>query len=73
MAKYKPSDRDQDMMIPLNFKKQLQPKTFEWALDWIIDNHIDIGPFEKKYKNDETGAPAWNPRVMMKIVLFAYS
>lgn len=73
MTRYKPSDRSQTMIIPVNFQDQLQPKTFEWALDYIIDNHVDVTPFEKKFKNDKTGAPAWNPRVMLKIILFAYS
>ena len=73
MPRYKDYSRDQDMMIPVNFKKQLPPGTFEWALDHIIENHVDVAPFEKKLKNDQTGAPAWNPKVMLKIILFAYS
>jgi hypothetical protein len=29
--------------------------------------------FESRYKNDETGAPAYDPAILLKIVLFAYS
>ncbi len=29
--------------------------------------------FDSRYTNDETGAPAYDPAVMLKIVLFAYS
>ena len=73
MPRYKDCSRDQDMMIPISFKKQLQPGTFEWTLDHIIEHHVEVAPFEKKLKNDQTGAPAWNPKVMLKIILFGYS
>ena len=38
-----------------------------------MDNEIDLSVFESKYHNDETGAPAYDPAVLLKIILFAYS
>jgi hypothetical protein len=29
--------------------------------------------FDDRYKNDDTGAPAFDPRVLLKIILYAYS
>jgi transposase len=29
--------------------------------------------FEDRYQNDETGAPAYDPAILLKIILFAYS
>ena len=29
--------------------------------------------FEARYKNDEVGAPAYDPAILLKIVLYAYS
>jgi transposase len=42
-------------------------------LSHLIDHELDLSVFSKRYNNDETGAPAWNPAVLLKIVLFAYS
>ncbi len=43
------------------------------ALSYLIDNEIDLERFATRFKNDETGAPAYDPAVLLKVVLFAYS
>ena len=73
MARYKRNDRDQGKFIPVCFDLQIQPGTFEFTLDYLIDNKIDLSVFEELYRNDETGAPAYNPAVLLKIILLAYS
>jgi len=73
MAKYKEYDYSQGKMIPLSFDKQILPGTFEHTLHYLIDNEIDLSVFDLRYKNDETGAPAYDPRILLKIVLYAYS
>jgi transposase len=40
---------------------------------FLVDTEIDLSGIEKRYVNDETGAPAYDPAVMLKIVLLAYS
>ncbi|MEW6571033.1 MAG: transposase [Nitrospirota bacterium] len=39
----------------------------------MIDNEIDLSLFDERYKNDETGAPAYDPAILLKIILYAYS
>jgi transposase len=73
MARYKITQRDQGKFIPVCFDLQIQPGTFEYTLDYLIDNKVDLSVFNKVYRNDETGAPAYNPAVLLKIVLLAYS
>ena len=73
MAKYKHYDYSQGKFIPISFDKQILPGTFEHTLHYIIDNEIDLSVFDLRYQNDETGAPAYDPRIMLKIVLYAYS
>lgn len=60
-------------MIPVNFKNQILPGTFEYTLNALIRNEIDLGLFYKRIHNDEKGAPAYDPAILLKIVLFAYS
>lgn len=73
MARYRHYDPDQTKMIPVSYGRQLLPGTFEHALSYLIDNEIDLGRFAARFKNDETGAPAYDPAVLLKVVLFAYS
>ncbi|MFQ5486487.1 MAG: IS1182 family transposase, partial [Desulfobacterales bacterium] len=44
-----------------------------YAIHDLVDNKIDTSVFEQRYQNDDTGAPAFDPKIMLKIVLFAYS
>lgn len=73
MAKYKDYSYDQGVFLPVYFDKQIIPGTFEYTLNHLIDNELDLSSFDNRYKNDETGAPAYDPRILLKIVLFAYS
>ena len=73
MAKYKHYDYSQGKFIPISFDKQILPGTFEHTLHYLIDNDLDLSAFDLRYKNDETGAPAYDPRILLKIVLYAYS
>ena len=73
MAKFKDYSYDQTVMIPVNYKKQLQPGTFEYTLNKLINEEIDLSPFYENINNDETGAPAYDPAILLKIILFSYS
>jgi len=73
MAKYKPYSYAQGQFVPVFFNKQIQKGTFEYTLNYLIDNELDLSIFDLRFKNDETGAPAYDPRILLKIILFAYS
>jgi hypothetical protein len=34
---------------------------------------MDMSAFDETYKNDETGRAAYDPKILLKVVLFAYS
>ncbi len=72
MAKYKYYSYDQQVLLPINLKNQILPKTFEYTLNHVI-NGLDLSIFNSKYINDETGAPAYDPSILLKAILFAYS
>jgi len=72
MARYKIVDRS-PRLLPIVLDAQLMAGSFEYALDYLIDHEIDLSGIAKRYLNDETGAPAYDPAVMLKIVLLAYS
>jgi transposase len=72
MARYKPYDVDQGKFIPVSFPDQILPGSFEYALHEIVEEHLDLSPFEERYGNDETGRLAYDPSVLLKIVLYGY-
>ena len=48
-------------------------RTFERTLNYLIDNELDLSVFDARYRNDDTGAPAYDPAILLKIILYAYS
>jgi transposase len=73
MARYKHYDYGQMKLVPVSFKQQILPGTFEYTLNELIDNEFNLSVFEAQYNNDETGAPAYDPAILLKIILYAYS
>jgi len=73
MARYKEYDYSQGKFIPVHFDKQILPGTFEYTLHYLIDNELDLSIFDLRYQNDEMGAPAYDPAILLKIILYAYS
>jgi transposase len=72
MARYKSVDRS-PRFLPIVLDSQLMPGSFEHALDVLVDSEIDLSRLAERFCNDATGAPAYDPAVMLKIVLLAYS
>ena len=73
MARYKDVHYEQDKFIPVSFRKQILPGTFEYTLSYLVDHELDLSLFDANYCNDERGAPAFDPAVLLKIVIYAYS
>lgn len=73
MPKFIPYDPNQDKMVVINYADQLQPGTFEFAINHIIDHKLDLSVFYPRYQNDDGGRPAYDPAILLKIILFAYS
>ncbi len=73
MAKYRKYFNDQGVFLPVYFDKQILPGTFEYSLNHLVENELDVSFSDKRYKNDQTGAPAYDPKILLKIILFAYS
>jgi len=72
MARYKHIDTS-PRFLAVDLKRQLLPGTFEHALDHLLDHEIDLSALDARFKNDETGASAYPPAMLLKVILFAYS
>jgi hypothetical protein len=72
MSRFKSPDYS-SRLLPVDLSRQLLPGTFEHALHYLLEHEIDLSEIESRYRNDEAGAPAYEPRALLKIVLLAYA
>src|SRR5215211_135950 len=73
MAKFKPLNENQLVMLPISLQDQLVPGTLEHTISELVDKHLDLSVFDARYKNDETGAAAIHPKILLKVILLAYA
>lgn len=73
MAKFKPCNEDQLVMLPISLQDQLVPGTLEHTISELVEKHLDLSVFETRYHNDETGATAIQPKILLQVILLAYA
>ena len=73
MARYKDYNYKQTKLLPVDFAEQILPGSFEYTLNYLVDNELDLSVFESRYNNDETGSPAYDPAILLKIIMAAYA
>ena len=72
MARYKHIDTS-PRFLAVDLEAQLLPGTLEHALNHLLDHEIDLSGFDARFANDDTGASAYPPAMLLKVVLLAYS
>lgn len=73
MAKFKPLNENQLVMLPISLHDQLVEGTLEHTISELVEKHLDLSVFDARYKNDETGAAAIHPKILLKVILLAYA
>jgi transposase len=73
MAKFKPLNENQLVMLPISLQDQLVPGTLEHTISELVEKHLDLSVFDARYNNDETGAAAIHPKILLKVILLAYA
>ncbi len=72
MARYTHIDTN-PTFLAVDLAAQLLPGTFEHGLQHLLTAAIDLSPFDARYTNDATGAPASPPKTLLPVGLVAYS
>ena len=72
MARYKPIDAS-PRFLAIDWQRQLPPRSFEHALNDLIDHELDLSSFDTQFKNNEAGAAAYPSAMRLKVILFAAS
>ena len=65
MAKDKSYDYAQQVLLPVSLEAQLMPGTLEFAIHTLVETRLDMSVFDDKYRNDETGRAAYDPKVLL--------
>ena len=73
MTHYKNTEMDQGIFLSINLSEQLVKGTFEYTLNRLINNRMNLKIFDCKYNNDLTGAAAIESRILLIIILYYYS
>jgi transposase len=57
----------------VSLENQLLPGTVEFAIHVLVERRRDTAIFESRYKNEETGCPAYDPKLLLKVIVLAYA
>jgi hypothetical protein len=41
----------------------------EFTIEALGEHRMDATVFERRYKNDESGCPAYDPKILLKVIL----
>lgn len=72
MARYKAIDTS-PRFLAVDLEKQLMPGSFEYAVHHLLNHEFDLSLFDTRYRNDQSGACAYPPGMLLKVILCAYA
>ena len=72
MARYKVIDTS-PRFLAVDLEKQLLPGSFEYAVHHLLEREFDLSIFDTRYRNDRSGATAYPPGMLLKVILCAYA
>jgi transposase len=67
-----PSDRDQPFLLPPDLRDWLPADHLAWFVRDVVDQ-LDLGPFLRAYRADGHGHPAYDPKTLLGVLLYAYA
>jgi transposase len=67
-----PSDPDQPFLLPPDLRDWLPADHLAWFVRDLV-NQLDLKPFLRAYRNDGHGHPAYDPKTLLGVLLYAYA
>jgi transposase len=65
-------DRDQPFLLPPDPRDWLPADHLAWFVRDVVDQ-LDLGPFLRAYRADGHGHPAYDPKLLLGVLLYAYA
>ena len=73
MPNFKPDNIRQRKFLDVDFLEVIGGDTFEYCLYALLERESMLSAFEATYKNDSGGRPAYEPKLLLRVILYAYS
>jgi transposase len=64
-------DRDQPFLLPPDLRDWLSEGHLAWFILDVADQ-LDLAPFYRAHRDDGHGHPAYNPKLLLGVLLYAY-
>jgi transposase len=65
-------DRDQAFLLPPDLREWLPTEHLAWFVLDVVDQ-LDLQPFLTAYRADGHGHPAYDPKMLLGVLLYAYA
>jgi transposase len=65
-------DRDQPFLLPPGLRDWLPADHLAWFVLDVVDQ-LDLKPFLRAYRVDGHGHPAYDPKILLGVLLYAYA
>jgi transposase len=65
-------DRDQPFLLPPDLRDWLPADHLAWFICDVVDQ-LDLEPFLRAYRTDGHGHPAYDPKMLLGVLLYAYA
>jgi transposase len=64
-------DRDQPFLLPPDLRDWLPQEHLAWFVGDVVDQ-LDLKPFYRAHRDDGHGHPAYDPKLLLAVLLYAY-
>src|ERR671930_1812354 len=64
-------DRDQAFLLPPDLRDWLPADHLAWFILDVVDQ-LDLDPFYRAHRDDGHGHPAYDPKTLLGVLLYAY-
>jgi transposase len=65
-------DRDQPFLLPPDLRDWLPQGHLAWFILDVVDQ-LDLQPFYRQHRDDGSGHPAYDPKTLLGVLLYAYA
>jgi transposase len=69
---FRRADRDQSFLLPPDLRDWLPADHLAWFIRDVVDQ-LDLDPFLRAYRADGHGHPAYDPKTLLGVLLYAYA
>ncbi len=68
---FRPYEPDQDFLMPVSMREWLPPDHLAYFISDVADQ-LNLAEIMRRYEGEERGYPPYHPKMMVKVLLYAY-